>query len=60
MMIWIAAHGATIVISIIMLVLIGLAVRHIYRHRGSCGCGCEKGCPGHCDCHSHGMNHKPL
>ncbi|HIX16518.1 MAG TPA: FeoB-associated Cys-rich membrane protein [Candidatus Hungatella pullicola] len=60
MIAWLAANGATIIISVILIILTGLAIRSIYRNRGTCSCGCNcSGCGGHCHgCVSHGAAYK--
>lgn len=44
MLLWIQSNLGTIIISMILLVLVGLAVRSLVREkksgRSSCGCGC--------------------
>lgn len=50
MMTWIAANAATIIISLVLLVCVGLAVRSVYKNRGSCSCGAKGGCGGQCGC----------
>lgn len=60
MVTWIAANAATIIISLIILVLTGLAVRSVYKNRGTCSCGSKSGCGGQCSCcHGCAPVHKP-
>lgn len=48
---WIAANAATIIIILIIAVLAALALRHVYRNKGGCSCGCKKSCGGCSTCH---------
>ena len=46
---WIVTNAATIIITLIILGLVFLAGRSVYRSKGSCGCsGCGGSCGG---CH---------
>lgn len=59
MMNWIAANAATIIISLVLLVLTGLAIRSVYKNRGGCSCGVKGGCSGQCGgCGGCGAGHK--
>ena len=52
---WLMDHLATILISLALLAVVVLIVRHFVRQKkqgkSSCGCGC-KGCPNSGACHS--------
>lgn len=62
---WLAANAATIVISVVLIVLLALAIRYIVKKRKSGGCvGCDAchskggcsachGCPAGTDAHEH-------
>lgn len=59
MVTWIAANAATIIISLILLVITGLAIRSVYKNRGTCSCGSKSGCKGACGCcHGCDSGHK--
>ncbi|WP_320967701.1 FeoB-associated Cys-rich membrane protein [Hungatella hathewayi] len=60
MVTWLAANAATIIISMIILALTGLAVRSVYKNRGTCSCQSKSGCGGQCSCcHGCAPVHKP-
>ena len=53
---WLAENGATVIISLVLVSLMALAVRYLWKtsKKGGCaGCsGCSKGCGGCCQCSS--------
>jgi len=56
MMAWLSANGPTIIVGLVVLLIVGLVIRNMYKDKkaGKTSCSCGDGCGG---CASEGMCH---
>lgn len=52
---WFRNNGPTAVIGLLLLLLVYLAIRRLYKNKGNCCCGCKGGRKG-CHCKTPGKD----